>query len=306
MVECVFCSGGLCYTVHCMTKAGKNKFRLGVHTSIAGGVSQSIERAAALKCDTLQIFSHNPRQWKVNSISPEEAERFASLREKYDISPAFIHTSYLINLVSLSNETRKKSIRLLASEMEIADLLGAEYVVLHTGSVQGVDEKEARAAAAESILKAFGPRRFRASLLLENTAGERGDITSSIRALAEIIDRCGEETVAGICLDTCHAFAAGYDLAMIQGVKGLADEIEESIGFDRLKLIHLNDSKKPVGSGVDRHEHIGQGCIGLKGFKSILSDKRFSSVPLVLETPKKTDEDDKMNLRKVRNMLSKL
>ena len=284
----------------------KNKFRLGVHTSIAGGVSQAIERAAALNCNTLQIFSHNPRQWQVNPISPEEAELFASLRDKYDISPAFIHTSYLINLVSLSRETREKSIRLLASEMEIADLLGAEYVVLHTGSVQGVDGKEARAAAAESILKAVGSRRFRASLLLENTAGEKGDITSSIKTLAEIIDRCGEETAAGICLDTCHAFAAGYDLTTIEGIERLTGEIEESIGYDRLKLIHLNDSKKPVGSGVDRHEHIGRGFIGLKGFKRILSDKRLSRVPLVLETPKKTDEDDKINLKKVRNMLLKL
>jgi deoxyribonuclease-4 len=284
----------------------RKKLRLGVHTSIAGGVSKSIERAAALNCNTLQIFSHNPRQWQVSPVPAEEAERFAELRNKYDISPAYIHTSYLINLVSLTKTTLDRSIGLLASELEIADMLGAEYVVLHTGSVQGVDEKRARARAAESILKAIGSDRFRASLLLENTAGERGDITSSIKTLAEIIDRCRNGNIAGVCIDTCHAFAAGYDLTLNEGIEKLITEVKENIGLDGLKLIHLNDSKKPLGSGVDRHEHIGQGYIGIKGFKKILSDKRLSGVPLILETPKKAEDDDKRNLKKVSDMLSKL
>jgi deoxyribonuclease-4 len=290
-----------------MKKAkGINGFRLGVHTSIAGGVSNSIERAAALNCNTLQIFSHNPRQWQVSPVPEEEAEQFAELRNKYDIRPVYIHTSYLINLVSLSETTIERSIRLLTIELEIADVLGAEYVVLHTGSVQGVDERKARARAAESILKAIGSDRFRASLLLENTAGERGDITSSIKTLAEIIDMCGNGNIAGVCIDTCHAFAAGYDLTLNEGIEKLIAEVKENVGLDRLKLIHLNDSKKPLGSGVDRHEHIGQGYIGVKGFKKILSDKRLSGVPLILETPKKTEDDDKRNLKKVMSILSKV
>jgi len=288
-----------------MQNAGeKHKIRLGVHTSIAGGVSLSIERAAILKCTTLQIFSHNPRQWKVKPIPEEEAERFAALRKEHDIGPAFVHASYLINLASASKIVLEQSIGLLRHELENADALGAEYVVLHTGSASGADPDKARAAAAKSISKAIGKRKFRASLILENTAGQRGDITSSIKSLAEIIERCGPGKITGICVDTCHAFASGYDISSKTGINMLLSEIKIAVGLDKLKLIHLNDSKKPLGSGVDRHEHIGGGFIGMSGFRKLLSDKRISSVPLILETPKKTEDDDKRNLRKVLGILT--
>lgn len=284
--------------------AKKDKIRLGVHTSIAGGVSLSIERAAELKCTTLQIFSHNPRQWKVSPIPPEEAERFTALREKYDIGPTFVHASYLINLASISADVLEKSITLLRHELENADALEAEYVVLHTGSASGADPDKARAAAARSISKAIGNRSFKTSLILENTAGQRGDITSSIKSLAEIIKRCGPEQIGGICVDTCHAFASGYDISSKAGADRLLSEIDKEVGLDSLKLIHLNDSKKPLGSGVDRHEHIGDGFIGMSGFRALLSDKRISRVPMVLETPKKTDDDDRNNLKKILQILN--
>jgi deoxyribonuclease-4 len=287
------------------TPLKREKIRLGVHTSIAGGVSLSIERAAALKCTTLQIFSHNPRQWKVSPIPREEAERFAALRKEHDIGPAFVHASYLINLASASKTVLEQSIELLRHELENADTLGAEYVVLHTGSASGADPDKARAAAAKSILKAIGRRSFSASLILENTAGQKGDITSSIKALAEIFERCGSGQIAGICVDTCHAFASGYDISSKTGIDQLLSEINMHVGLDKLKLIHLNDSKKAVGSRVDRHEHIGDGFIGMNGFRKLLSDKRISRVPLILETPKKTDDDDKRNLKKVLGILSK-
>lgn len=283
-----------------------HKIRLGVHTSIAGGVSLSIERAAELKCTTLQIFSHNPRQWKVSPIPRKEAERFAALRKEYDIGPAFAHASYLINLASASTDIREKSIELLRHELDNADALGAEYVVLHTGSASGSDPDKARAAAAKSISKAIGRRKFKASLILENTAGQKGDITSSIKSLAEIIDRCGSGQIGGICVDTCHAFASGYDISSKAGIDRLLSEIKREVGLDSLKLMHLNDSKKPLGSGVDRHEHIGEGFIGISGFRKLLSDKRISRVPMVLETPEKMGNDDKRNLKKVLNILSKI
>ena len=289
-----------------MNKKERHKFSLGVHTSIAGGISKSVERAAALSCSTIQIFSRNPRQWKTNPIPAEEAKLFAALREKYDIGPAYIHASYLINLASLSKVTLNRSIKLLAFELKNADLLGAEYVVIHTGSASGDDGGKARARAAKSILKAAASGRFKASILLENTAGGKGDITSSIKTLAEIIDQCNGACIAGICIDTCHAFTSGYDLTSSDGIEKLVSEIKEHIGLNKLKLIHLNDSKKPLGSGVDRHEHIGQGFIGIGGFKKLLSYKRISRVPMILETPKKTEEDDKRNLKKVYRMLSKL
>jgi deoxyribonuclease-4 len=277
--------------------------RIGVHSSIAGGISKAVEHAASLNCSTLQIFSHNPRQWRKSGISPDEAERFRLLRKKYDITPVFIHVSYLINLAALSTEILNKSIDLLSYELDNADAIDAEYIVLHTGSASGQDGHKARAGAAKALLKAVGSRQHRASVLLENTAGEKGDITSSITALAEIIDACNCEQIAGICVDTCHAFSSGYDLTSGEGIEKLLGEIEKYVGLDKLKLIHLNDSKKPLGSGVDRHEHIGKGFIGTNGFRNLLLDKRISKVPMVLETPRKNKDDDRINLEQVFSIL---
>lgn len=301
-----FCPFAL-YTFE-MKSRGKRKiheFRVGVHTSIAGGISKSVERAVSLNCTTMQIFSHNPRQWHKRAIDQEEAERFSYLRQMHDIRPVFVHASYLINLASLSDRILKQSVEFLAYELKNADQLGAEYVVLHTGSARGDHGPRARGRAVQSILKAVDSDRYRSSILLENTSGEKGDITSSVRTLAEIIDSCGSDRIAGICIDTCHAFSSGYDLTLHDGVALLVSEIKEFIGLDKLRLIHLNDSKRPLGSGVDRHEHIGKGFIGIRGFKNLLSHRRLLSVPIILETPKKTDDDDKRNLKKVFNILSK-
>ena len=280
------------------------KLRVGVHTSIAGGVSKSVERAAALDCSTMQIFSHSPRQWQKSVISAEEARQFVRLRKKYHIDPVFIHASYLINLASLSDTVLNKSIDLLSYELDTADALGVDYVVLHTGSASGDDERKARKRAAGAILKAAGSNEHRASIILENTAGQRGDITSSVRELGEVIGMSGCSSIAGICIDTCHAFSSGYDLRTREGIDRLFSEVGEHIGLDKLKLIHLNDSKKPAGSGIDRHEHVGEGFIGIAGFSNILSDKRITRVPLILETPKKTEEDDRKNLKTVFDILN--
>ncbi|TNF56976.1 deoxyribonuclease IV, partial [bacterium] len=140
-------------------------------------------------------------------------------------------------------------------------------------------------------------------LLLENTAGKRGDFTSSINALAEIIDICNTRSIGGICIDTCHAFSSGYDLTSREGIERLLSEVDQYIGIDRLRLIHLNDSKRPLGSGIDRHEHIGKGCIGIRGFRTLLSDRRILNIPMILETPKEHDGDDRKNLRRVLRIL---
>ncbi len=177
-----------------------------------------------------------------------------------------------------------------------ADKLGIVYVVLHTGSASGEDASEARIRAVKSLLESVGTTDFNSSILLENTAGQKGDITSSIQTLTEIMDMCSSENIAGICIDTCHAFAAGYDLTSKNSINSLLSEIKEYAGLNRLKLIHLNDTKKPLRSKVDRHEHIGEGYIGIEGFRNLLSDKRIAKVPMVLETPKKTEQDDRKNL----------
>ncbi len=276
--------------------------RLGVHTSIAGGLPLSLERARELGCNTMQIFSHNPRQWAVSAIPADVSESFKKMRAEFDIAPVFVHTSYLINLAASDTVILKKSVELLKRELDLADTLGAEYVVVHTGSdSQGV-ATESRLRAVDAIKKIAGS--WKSRLLLENTAGEKGDITSQIGDLAEIIRLSDSDLIAGITFDTCHAFAAGYDLRSDNDISALAAEIEKLLGLEKIKLIHLNDAKKGLASHVDRHWHIGEGEIGLDGLRKFVNHKAFKGIPLVLETPKKEEDDDPRNLAIVRNMLA--
>lgn len=274
--------------------------RIGVHVSIAGGIDKGLERAKDLGCTTVQMFSHNPRGWRIGNRGEEEIARFRELKNALDISPVFIHTSYLINLASPSHDLTGRSAAMVIEELNIADRINAEYVVLHTGSASGDDPASARRRAIEALKKIAGKGRWKAGLLLENTAGERGDITSHIYELAEIIDLVKPGLIAGICLDTCHAFSAGYDISTAEGVDALAEEIGRCCGRNMLRLVHLNDSKKRIGSGVDRHEHIGEGAIGKKGFRRFVNHPFFTGIPLVLETPKNSEDDDRRNLKTVR------
>jgi len=278
--------------------------RLGVHTSIAGGVHLSLERARELQCSTIQIFSHNPRQWHVTNVPDEEVRRFRELRGLFDIEPVFIHTSYLINLAAVRPDVLDKSVQLLIREMELADTLGAEYVVLHTGSASGDSRDNARRRASDALKIVSGCRTWNARLLLENTAGERGDISSTIGDMSELVNAATGALVGGICLDTCHAFQSGYDLSTGEGLDGMIREIEQTMGLERVKLIHLNDSKRAFNAGVDRHEHIGQGEIGKEGLKRTICHPLLKDTPLILETPKKSEEDDPRNLKVVRNLLT--
>ncbi len=277
--------------------------RLGVHTSIAGGIHLSIERAKELGCNTVQIFSHNPKQWAVGRMPEDSIFKFKEFKKQYDIAPVFIHASYLINLAASNKDILEKSIKLMVKEMEIADLLDADYVVLHTGSASQDTEDVGRKRAVEALRRVVEGKKWEAELLLENTAGERGDISSCVKDLSEIIYRTNSPLIRGICIDTCHAFAAGYDITNENGLSGLVKEIETHIGLNSVKLIHLNDSKKGSKSHVDRHEHIGQGSISNKGLKEFINHKAFKDIPLILETPKKSEEDDQRNLKIVRSLL---
>jgi deoxyribonuclease-4 len=279
--------------------------RIGVHVSIAGGIDKGLERAKELGCTTVQMFSHNPRGWRIGIRGAEEIARFRELKHALDISPVFIHTSYLINLASPRQDLSERSAAMVIEELNIADQINAEYVVLHTGSASGDDPASARRRASEVLKQIAGGGRWKAGLLLENTAGERGDITSHVHELAEIIDLVRPGLIAGICLDTCHAFSAGYDISTAEGVNALAGEIGRYCGRDMLRLVHLNDSKKPIGSGVDRHEHIGEGTIGKKSIRKFVNHPFFTGIPLVLETPKISGEDDRRNLKTVRAYFKK-
>lgn len=277
--------------------------RIGVHTSISGGVHCALERARELGCTTMQIFSHNPRQWFAGAIQEEHARQFRELRERYDVNPVFVHTSYLINLAAMNSDVLEKSIALLIQEMDLADSLGAEYVVLHTGSASQDTAENARRRAVGALRQVARVKTWQAKLLLENTAGERGDISSRIADIAGMIDAVESPLIGGICLDSCHAFAAGYDLGSKRALDTMADDIMRLLGPDAVKLIHLNDAKKGLASGVDRHEHIGEGSIGSEALSSLINHPVFAAVPLVLETPKKTEDDDPRNLALVRKMI---
>jgi deoxyribonuclease-4 len=275
--------------------------RLGVHTSIAGGIHLSLERARELGCTTVQLFSHNPRTWVMNEIAEVSRVRFRELKHSYDMRPIFIHTSYLINLASSSREVREKSMQLLIRELDHADSLDADYLVLHTGSASQDTGETGRKKAVEALKRVSEKGTWRTKILLENTAGERGDISSRVEDLAEIMGSTGSVLIGGVCIDTCHAFQAGYDIAKKAGLLEIAQEIERHIGFDSVKLIHLNDSKRGFHSRVDRHDHIGSGSIGKDGLRRFINHSAFRDVPLILETPKKSEDDDPRNLKIVRS-----
>ncbi|MEW6715840.1 MAG: deoxyribonuclease IV, partial [Nitrospirota bacterium] len=277
--------------------------RLGVHVSIAGGSYLSFERAKELGCTSMQIFSHNPRGWVSAKISHDEAAKFRQYSKTSGIEPVFIHSSYLINLSSPDNKTRERSIELLSYELHTADLLGIDYVVLHPGKSVGQEKEIAINKASEALSYTAKLGKYKSGILLENTAGQRGDISSSIQDIAEIAGAAPDGLIKGICLDTCHAFAAGHDIVNAEGLSKLRDEIVKYLSPLKIKLIHLNDSKKGFSSGVDRHEHIGEGFIGIEGFKEILAFPFFKEIPLILETPKLSEEDDKKNLQKVKKIL---
>jgi deoxyribonuclease-4 len=277
--------------------------RLGVHISIAGGVNLSPGRAKKLGCTTMQIFSHNPRGWARRNISALDAGEFRRFSEDLDIKPAFIHSSYLINLASPHDGIRRKSISLLSYELSMADLLGIDHVVLHPGKAVGQEIKVAVRKASDALKAVYNKVECRAGILIENTAGQRGDISSSIPLLSDIISGVPPGLVKGICLDTCHAYSAGYDIVKTEGLNRLKNQIKKYLSPLKVELIHLNDAKKGLSSGIDRHEHIGKGSIGISGFKKFLSFPYFRDVPLVLETPKESEYDDRANMKRVVRIL---
>lgn len=279
-------------------KRGKWAIRVGLHVSIAGGVSKSIERAVSLGCACLQIFTHSPRQWVESGIRRAEAERFRVLRQEHRIGPVFIHSSYLINLASDSETVRRRSVSLLSHELKSADLLGAEHVVIHVAAANARSGGNGVKRAAAGITKVLSEGDYRATILLENTASVPSEGGNALRSIGRIFDSC-KGRIGGVCIDTCHAFASGYDLRRKRGVGDLISDVESAVGLDRLKLIHLNDSRKPCGSGIDRHEHIGKGFIGEEGFLHLFQERKVRDVPLILETPKQAQADDTMNLTAV-------
>ena len=271
---------------------------LGAHMSIAGGHERAIERAAAFEMVACQIFTKNANQWNAKPIEPALAERFRERWAESAVRSLVAHDSYLINLASPDDALREKSRLAFRDELDRCDLLGVPFLVSHPGAHMGDGVEIGLARVAEGINRTHAERPDGATtILLETTAGQGTALGRSFEELAGIIDRVDEKGRVGVCFDTCHAFAAGYDLRDEGGYAETMAAFESTIGLDRLRVFHLNDSKKGLGSRVDRHAPIGDGELGLDPFAFVLNDPRFAGLPGILETPKGDDgEEDRRNL----------
>jgi deoxyribonuclease-4 len=277
--------------------------RIGFHVSISGGFALSVQRAFELGCTCMQIFSRNPRGWTIKPLDKNDINEFKKLREKWDIGPIFVHTNYLINLASSKSDLYEKSIEQFVIDLERTEALGAEYLVTHLGSASGQEPQWMIDRVSDALNMAMKLHQPKAMILLENTAGEKGDIGYELEQVQEVISRLNNSSRIGICYDTCHGFAAGYDVRTKRDVDALAKKIDTIIGLKRLKGMHLNDCLRDYGSHVDRHWHIGEGKVGLDGFRVLLNHPAFKDVPKIMETPKDTEEDDTRNMRTVKSLL---
>jgi deoxyribonuclease-4 len=261
--------------------------RIGAHMSVAGGVSKAVDRAVAHGCEALQIFTKNANQWRARPLDAAEVALFRQRIEQTGITPVVSHASYLINLATTFPVLREQSIAAFIDEIDRAEALGLLGVVIHPGTCTAGPDDEALRLIADAIRVAFKARpRGRTLVLLEHTAGQGRTLGHRFEHLAAVITYLRGSARVGVCLDTCHLVAAGYDITTEAGYRNTFDAFDRLVGLERLKVFHGNDSKRPCGSRVDRHEHIGQGCLGLKPFRRLLTDPRFANLPILIETEK--------------------
>jgi deoxyribonuclease-4 len=288
--------------------------RLGAHVSVAGGLPKAVARAVLHGCDAFQIFTKNANQWKGRPLAPEEAAAFRSEVDKTGLAPAVSHASYLINLASAAPMLRQQSLAAMADELDRAEALGLLGVVLHPGCYTDGSVSRGLALIAAALAELLQARRGgHVMVLLEHTAGQGTALGATFDELAAIIAGVDGHPRIGVCLDTCHLLASGYDIVSPEGYTETMHRFERVIGLDRLKAFHFNDSKRPLGSRVDRHTHIGEGFLGLEPFRRILADRRFADLPMLLETPKASatsgprvavDPLDVKNLRTLRSLMT--
>lgn len=276
-------------------------FRVGAHVSISGGVDKAVERQKDETGNCGQIFAGSPRTWSVSEYSKEDGEEFQNLRDEEDQNPYVIHSTYLVNLATPKDDLFEKSLNCLQSELDAASTLGVEYVVFHPGAHTGSGRENGLDRIAEGIDELDIPEGV--TLLLENTAGKGTTLGKTMGDLREIMERAETDNgKIGVCIDTCHAHAAGYELVDEEGFEDFLQEIEEDLGLDSVKVLHLNDSKDEKGSEKDNHEDIGYGNIGEKGFKNIINSEKLRDLPMVLETPSDNRASYKENIEKLRGL----
>jgi deoxyribonuclease-4 len=282
--------------------------RIGIHTSIAGALERSALKAAELGANTFQIFSSSPRQWKASMPSPIAIAALRKAREKYDLNPLVIHDNYLINLASVHQEVRALSIQAFRGEMERAVAIGAEYLVAHPGNYKGQTVEQGILHFIEGVAEAaLGLRFDKLMLLVENTVGAGAQLGGKFAEL-HVIREYGSKMTdlpIGFCLDTCHLLASGYNVSTAEGLKLTMSEVQEILGLQHVRVIHANDSKGALSSHIDRHENIGEGYIGIDGFRRILAHPRLRSKAFILETPVEKDGDDRRNLDTLKSLCPK-
>lgn len=279
--------------------------QLGAHMSIAGGVYNAPLHGEKATCDVVQIFTKNNNQWKAKELTDEEVERFFEEQKRTGVKVVCAHDSYLINLASPDRTIFDKSYTAFKIELERCDRLQVPNLVMHPGSHVGSGEEAGINKIAEAFNRIFDDLPDNKTVVcLETTAGQGTNLGYKFEQLAAIIEKVEDKDRMGICLDTCHVFAAGYPLIDEKEFKATVRDFNKIIGLKKLQVIHLNDSKKPFGSKVDRHEHIGKGTLGLEPFRNLLNDRRFNRVPKILETPKEKDlKEDIENLKILRSLI---
>ena len=289
--------------------------RIGIHTSIAGGLRNAVSSAVETACDCFQIFARNPRGWLARPLARDEILAFRTAREKAELWPLAIHSVYLINLAASDPVLLARSREAFRGEIKRSIDLGAEYLVVHPGSARGADAETAISTAVESVRECTRGLKLRGApsnahragqnngltILVENTAGQGSSIGGDFEQITQLLAALDELPV-DVCLDTAHTFASGYDISSEAGLESTIRSIDRSFGFDRIKLIHCNDSKAPLNSRVDRHQHIGLGHIGADAFRRLAHNLKFSRVPFILETPVDKERGYEWNINRLREL----
>lgn len=290
-----------------MTRSPDEPIVLGAHMSIAGGIFTAVERAMSVKCTALQLFVKNSNQWHAKPPPLEDVSTYKKLLAESRIGPVVVHDSYLINLCAVDKAILQKSRLALKDELERSEQIGAQFLNFHPGSHMGAGEKDGIKRIAESLnIVHEQTSGHHVKSVLETTAGQGTSIGYRFEQLREIIDLVDDRDRMAVCVDTCHVFAAGYDLSTEDGYASTFDEFDRILGIDQLAAFHVNDSKREFNSRVDRHEHIGKGEIGKLGFRLLMNDPRFQKIPKILETPKGPElKEDVVNLKLLRSMVQK-
>jgi len=283
--------------------------RIGIHTSIAGGVQNAAERAYRLGCNAFQIFSSSPRQWRPYELSRPQCDEMRRLRQQYDLRPLAIHANYLVNLAAENQGFLERSVIAFRGELERALAIGAEYLVLHPGSFRGTSREQGLIRAAAAIAAAsrgleLGGKNLK--ILIENTAGAEYSLGGSFEQVAELMERVREIVPVGACIDTCHTHVAGYDIVSAKGMRETLLELDRTVGLKNVDLWHCNDAKASRGSRLDRHDHVGRGQIGRQAFRRLLNDPRLAHAAFIAETPIDKPGDDRRNVEALKSLVARL